>query len=574
MTDSVISSLLRSSLPVLNKKISALSADPANAILSYQRIVSHLETLLPAVCAHFGNSSGTFPQPSSKAWWSSRIPGTTIFVELEKRYFSDPVQPQTLTGTNRADVVLTLHQHGRRHRILLEYKTTSSNGTLDESALKEAFSEQLIPYLNYEVAGEIQSDADANDDFICCIAVHLREDTGSVAVAPHLAYSLKRNPEPPPGKSDDPNQHCFFAFHKWPDPQAPVTFTEWLLQQIGLLGQVTAAAPPAAETGVVHIVYGPPGSGKSSWVNKHRPRAKVFAPPALRARYVASAPPESEPIATSLVIEEWQHFDKWIFGSHYQEAITALEGKWNDLTVVTDFGQAREDNHNFSVPYEKISKFIDKHAKRPLTYRMVPLWIPLRQVHLGVAFMLWVEAVRRALKSASKKESPYLSPPAAARGFVKARQLLINLAKPDHELFDIRIVRLADLSVSAGGISIGSDRVDIALQLQPTNAEKGKAPPITTGVLSSLIPLTKHPVDIAGLEYDSILVRMEKRVFAYSNQINEILLACTRARRRLWILVDDNWRGGATTSDDSLVSLYKHYDEIGLGEFRDEDSPA
>lgn len=677
MTDSTISTLLQSSLPILGKKIIGLTGDPTNTIRSYERIVCHLETIVPAICKRFGASTVAPTPPRSDAWWSALVPGTGIFIELEKRYFADEIRRET--GDHRADVVLTLHQNGSTLRLLLEYKTTNSDVKPDSNALDKAFSDQLIPYLNYEVAAEIEKGTVPTDDFVCCVAVHLREekrtpdDKGTVTleVGPNLAYSLKRNPTHPSDNPTDANQHCFFVFQEWANRTGSTSFTDWLLDQISLLGQASTTlaaenAPAPTESGihpkprVAHIVFGPPGSGKSTWISRNRPNAKVYAPPSLRQKYAAQAALPGD-LPTSFVIEEWQHFEKSIFGNHYYEqTIRALQGSWDDLTVVVDFGQARKDNAHFKAPYEEVKESIQQHSKQRIDWRLVPQWIPLRQVNLGIAFVLWIEAVRRELNNVDKKKYFYLPPAASARAFVNARRVLVNRGTSDDVLFDIRIVKFKDLLVSVDSVSVANaGRVDVVLDLQPTNAEKNAAfrkeialtqavvaatsaaaaaaettatalaaaktaaatstaAAAVTGaltlekmaesvaaaekavaaaavtveavtvakaaaatavaiaataqkenaVLFALRALTLHPVDVAGLEYDNILVRMETRVamHMHSNQLNEMLLACTRARKRLWILVDEDWPNGADKNGD-LEYLYNGYGRIGLDAF-------
>jgi hypothetical protein len=388
-------------------------------------------------------------------------------------------------------------------------------------------------------------------------------------VRPDLACALLRQSSLPSLKNGDPNQLCYFVFEPWPATSAPQSFDAWLFALItNLLANGNRSAPaqapagPASSNRELCVVYGPPGSGKTRWILNNYPNAKIFATPRLQESY----PPHTATASPYLVVDEWQHQGVGMSTSRSHPIIKAIAGRWEKLIVIVDLGQARQDNKRWDAgTYDNIRKIVEMHQKAPISGSHIPLWIPVRQRQLGIAFMLWLEAVRRALTHRDTQQfaNIWLSPDGAATGFKNARTLLVALGVESETLFDIRIIKRTQLERKSDGIHIeGIGRADIVLQRQRArNTDGDDDRPYT-------LPLrADKPVDVAGLEYENVIVNLEDDADYTSNEINEVLLACSRATRRLCLLVHEKNCSASSLIDPAQEALFDNYKLFGIGAF-------
>ncbi len=555
--------------------ISLGNAEDGNAILSYRRVIQHLSDFIPRLYGQLQSAATDKGgiENGDDAWWRAHVPGLDFSIELERRYFDREADRDSPTGHRRADVILEIRRGTRRVRILIEYKTSQAGTDSDPAVLESAFEEQLIPYLSHEVAHLVRHETDITDQFFCCIAVSLRDhgklpDSGDekLDVTPDLAYALLRSASLPSLRKFDHNQLCYFVFEPWSAQPNGNTFESWLLAMItdrlfeptlGVQGTESILGAPRPERELC-IVFGPPGSGKTHWVLDHYSDARIFAPEFLKQQNYRHG---SDPTSSCIVIDEWQHMGLTLVGKKTNELTAAIAGEWKKLIAVVDLGQAREDNKSWPEDsYEKIPKIVQKYQPASFTTTYLPLWIPLRQRQLGVAFMLWLEAVRRALtrKDTLRKTGFHISPGAAAKAFKNARQILARQVPNPQELFDITIIKRSQLELKWGGLHIKDiGRADILLRKKlSTNLETDDQPDM-------LKPFRALPVQVAGMEFDHVIVNLENSVYQYSNEINEMLLACSRARRRLCLLVDEDWKTEASLTDEQK-DVFDRYDLFGI----------
>jgi hypothetical protein len=176
-----------------DKAVRLGNAEGSNAVLSYQRVIQHLSDFVPQLHSqlvqHSALAGGS--ELGDNAWWRVQFPGIDFSIELEHRYFEPGTDRSSLTGKRRADVILGIRQGSRNVRVLIEYKTSLASTEANRNVLEQAFEEQLIPYLNHEVAQLIGDADEATDQFFCCVAVSFFVASPS-RCAITRAYRLRR----------------------------------------------------------------------------------------------------------------------------------------------------------------------------------------------------------------------------------------------------------------------------------------------------------------------------------------------------------------------------------------------